>query len=348
MKGHCFFRQGRLFFVLGSLMCVSLCAQQPKKDTSSDTATDQEESAQKVGIDTVDLDEGQGNWLFKRTWWERAEKKYEKIRTTIDEIFDARMAFFSKRNVLDKQVLDPFYVSVGLGQGEFLEILTTLLDQMKLIEERDGELTEKERTFKERLLKEQETIAQLQRDVVALEQFDHEVDQVINKVLEQINTVRNYDAQAWDKFKNIARLLSDTKAREQYYEIDSLLRNVQSVKLYITQTLMTHLDQLIQQVQTQVKNVQQAVNAFKAQEIDFKNTADTIEKLSRFEFQEREQKRREERRKRLEQEQEEASLSVWQSVYKYTLGPVVTLVSYVGYVLVWPFKKIFGQQDLEE
>src|SRR5689334_7513565 len=30
------------------------------------------------GIDTVSLEDAQGNWLFKRVWWERAEDRYGK------------------------------------------------------------------------------------------------------------------------------------------------------------------------------------------------------------------------------------------------------------------------------
>src|ERR1700733_9711008 len=71
-----------------------------------------------VGIDTVSLEDPQGNWLFKRIWWERAEERYEKIRLLVDAIWESRTIFFIKRNELDRNVLDPFYLNIGVSQGE--------------------------------------------------------------------------------------------------------------------------------------------------------------------------------------------------------------------------------------
>src|SRR5579872_3599284 len=51
-----------------------------------------------IGIDTVSLEEPQGNWLFKRIWWERAEERYEKIRNLVTAIWESRTQFFNKRN----------------------------------------------------------------------------------------------------------------------------------------------------------------------------------------------------------------------------------------------------------
>jgi hypothetical protein len=69
-----------------------------------------------AGIDTVSLENPQGNWLYKRIWWERAEERYEKIRLLVDAVWESRTIFFVKRNELDRNVLDPFYLNVGIGQ----------------------------------------------------------------------------------------------------------------------------------------------------------------------------------------------------------------------------------------
>src|SRR5204862_4884212 len=75
-------------------------------------------SEEPVGIDTVSLENPQGNWLFKRIWWERAEDRYEKIRNLVDAIFEQRNTFFKERNQLDRNILDPFYMSIGIDRGE--------------------------------------------------------------------------------------------------------------------------------------------------------------------------------------------------------------------------------------
>src|SRR5437870_6541847 len=83
-----------------------------------------EKKEKPVGIDTVSLENPQGNWLFKRIWWERAEERYEKIRLLVDAVWESRTIFFVKRNELDRNVLDPFYLNVGIGQGELQTILS--------------------------------------------------------------------------------------------------------------------------------------------------------------------------------------------------------------------------------
>ena len=44
------------------------------------------------GIDTVDINEPKGNWLYKRIWWEKAERTYEKIKQLTDKYFSLNLA----------------------------------------------------------------------------------------------------------------------------------------------------------------------------------------------------------------------------------------------------------------
>src|SRR5579864_2839891 len=43
---------------------------EPTETVADTNVFDEEEPA---GIDTVSLEDAQGNWLFKKIWWERAE-----------------------------------------------------------------------------------------------------------------------------------------------------------------------------------------------------------------------------------------------------------------------------------
>jgi len=104
-----------------------------------------EEMAEPAGIDTVSLEDGQGNWLFKRIWWERAQDLYEKIRERVNAVWESRTRFFVQRNELDRSVLDPFYMSIGMGQGELQIILNELEDFFHKERERTGDLSSNER-----------------------------------------------------------------------------------------------------------------------------------------------------------------------------------------------------------
>ncbi len=80
-----------------------------------------------MGIDTVDIADPQGNWLYKRVWWERAEAKFEKIREAVNKVLEVRSGFFAKRAELDKNVLDTLYIKIDISQGELQEILKELI-----------------------------------------------------------------------------------------------------------------------------------------------------------------------------------------------------------------------------
>src|SRR5882724_2830688 len=132
-----------------------------------------------VGIDTVSLEDPQGNWLFKRIWWERAEDRYGKIRDLVNAIWESRTTFFMQRNELDKKVLDPFYLSIGMGQGELQTILSEMDEFFKKEQEKRGDLNEQERTLHETLTTEQESLQQLKTDVESISSLDQAVDDAL-------------------------------------------------------------------------------------------------------------------------------------------------------------------------
>ncbi len=127
-----------------------------------------------MGIDTVDLEDPQGNWLYKRVWWERAESKYEKIQNAVTTMLEMRTGFFAKRAELDKTVLDPFYIKIGMSQGELQEILKELLIRAtkEAKDKKDERLVERAEADKKEL-------EQLQKDVQSVVAQDEEVENAI-------------------------------------------------------------------------------------------------------------------------------------------------------------------------
>ncbi len=237
-----------------------------------------EEEVEIIGIDTVDLAEPQGNWLFKRMWWERAEEKYDKIRRLVDTIFQARMEFFEERNKLDKNVLDPFYIHVGLGQGELSEILRDLIERIEEEREEEGFLNEREREFLTLLRGEKKVLEQVQRGVDAISKLDEEIDKGLNELMEQINQVRKHEHEAWQSFKDIARVLNDKKARELFYKMDTASKNISEIAVYIAQRFKTHFQQhLIENARKQVERITSAIQALREKGIDFKKQAERLD-----------------------------------------------------------------------
>jgi len=236
-----------------------------------------EKEEKPVGIDTVSLENPQGNWLFKRIWWERAEERYEKIRLLVDAVWESRTIFFVKRNELDRNVLDPFYLNVGIGQGELQTILSEQLEFFEKHREQQGELNEQERSLYESIENEEEALKQLKSDVEAIASLDHAIDDALGTLMNQINRVRQFERQAWDNFKEIAHILNDTKARELYYMIEGAERNIKNISTYLERDFFNHFTRLINEATKHVNRVQNQIEALKEKGVNFKRQSELLE-----------------------------------------------------------------------
>jgi citrate lyase gamma subunit len=287
---------------------------------------DEEPLPEIEGIDTVDLDSPQGNWLFKRIWWERAEQKYEKIRGIVQSIFESRMGFFSLRNDVDKSVLDPFYIAIGLSQGELQMLLDQLVQALEKEREDKGALDANERAALSAIRQEGEMIEQMHKDVMAINQLDRDIDDALSQLMEQVNRVRGYDSEAWQAFKEIARVLDDTKARELYYQVDTAGRNIKDIKTYIDTSFAPHFEQLVKTVREQVERVQQSAVALKEKGVDLKLQVERTTKgpVSRAGEQ--------------EEEEEEVSGGFFSSIF----SAIGSFFSSLWGIIRWPYDLIFG------
>ncbi len=293
-----------------------------------------------LGIDTVELQEPQGNWLFKRIWWERAEERYEKIRTIVEKIWNSRMNFFIKRSELDKKVLDPFYIAIGLGQGELKIILDDLMNRMEQERQEEGMLSEQERTFFTTLQVEQETLRQLKLDVESISELDHAVDEALIKLMEIINRVREQERQAWDQFKEIARVLSEKKARELFYQMDVAWRNIKSMSAYLEKEFAEHFKKLTKRAEENVERVKKEIQALKEKGFDFKKQAD------RMKAQGQEQEQAQQEAELVEQEEQEVvAQQGWVgSIVTSVMTGLKTSLDAVIAVVRWPYDLLFGDK----
>lgn len=229
-----------------------------------------------IGIDTIDEEEPKGNWLFKRIWWERSESRYEKLRTSLEAIQELRASFAAQRSEIDRTILDQFYITIGLGQGELQEIIAGLLEaygpeaqaQAKII---DRELRQKAR-------EDQEALKKLQDDVQKIAQLDSFLDDAITKLTEQVEQAQQYERQAWQDFKEIARVLNDKKAQEIFYKITAAAENTSSIAKYMQGPFSQRFEKLLTDIRSQVDQVKGSVQALKEKYgIEFKTKVQQLE-----------------------------------------------------------------------
>lgn len=317
-----------------------------KEKVSQEQSTEDLKSSsvsQIEGLDTVSVKEPEGNWLLKRIWWEKANKKYEKIKDAVSKIIDSRAAFFEKRNNLEKAVLNPFYTEIGLKSGQISEIVNALIERMKQEREENVTLDVKEREFLEFLKTEESSLKQIDADINGIKALDDSIDQDLTRLDEQISRSKRYEENAWQLFSAIAKELSHKKAREFYYKMDALWQNVKSIDEYIKGAFSNHFDSIIENANSQVNRIKEMSAKFKEKGVDLKKKyKEIILKKGPSE-----KEKQEAAKAQAEKEAKEAEEKAAQE--RGMLGKILDAIA-------WPFKKAWGfftsfwttSQDLQE
>jgi hypothetical protein len=280
------------------------------------------DAGQITEIDTMNLEEPKGNWLFKRFWWEKAEKTYEKIKNLVDKISESRIAFFQQRTDIDRTLFDPFYVAIGLEQGELRglnEFFQNELQQERLIR---GTLRGQERAFLQKLIEEKQTIQAIQNDLDIVRKIDTSIDDALSKLIERISEARNYERQAWDKLKAISRELSDLKAHENYLAMDAFWKNVNNINNYISRDFNAYFEELIQKAQTEIDRVKTASQSLREKGIDLRQTAQQLRQIT--------DRAPEEQEEQLDEQEPEISVTWYQWIWNSLKWPFATLYGWVS------------------
>ena len=211
-------------------------------------------------------------------WWEKAQVKYERIKGFVGDVMESRMRFFTKRTELDRDVFDPFYTEIGLSQGELQGVLDGLVSRMQQEREEEGMLNEQERTFLESLHVEKKTVEKMRTDVKSINKVDYAIDDAIQKLMEQINLARGYEKQAWQNLKSIGKELSDKKARELYFGMDTIGKNIQAIHEYIKGPFSQHFDMLASTAEEKTSSVKSAAQSLKEKGLDLKKQVEQLTK----------------------------------------------------------------------
>lgn len=232
-------------------------------------------------IDTMNVaGEAEGNWLYKRYWWERAGGLYDKITHQVKGIFDLQNPFFTQRTELDQSVFDEFYKKSGFDKG----VLETTLDNLnKFFEEKRKQahdLTAQEREFLTQLEAEQEQLAQLRQSTETISKLDVAVDQAIALLNKQTSLCRSYEEQALDYLREIERELSDKKAKELYYQMRVLYDNIVSIENYIKDDFTKYFETLGAKAREHSTTIITTLTKLKERGIDLRQHMEAFDKKS--------------------------------------------------------------------
>ena len=304
--------------------------QEPKEEAEDDEI---------VGIDTIDLNEPQGNWLFKRHWWERAEKKYEKIRDQVARILEARMSFFKQRSTIDRNLLDPFYLQIGLDQASLEYVISELLGNIVKQREKEGMLEDYEREWLDQLTENQTTLEQIKLNAQAINKVDHDVDDALDKLMQQVNRAREYEREAWNYFKEIARVLNDKRARELVMRMKNISRNVKQLHEYLQAQFTPYYHKLINNIKEKTAQIKLDIDLLKENGVDLKQQMDQLKNRTTQSVEDGVETEKVERKEK----QEESGF-----LTRYIIAPLANIFSMVWsgivYVIKIPYNLLFGQK----
>lgn len=113
--------------------------------------------------------------------------------------------FFNQRSELDRTVLDPFYIGIGLRQGELQQIISDISNRLELERTKQGELNIQERELLGDIKAEHVMLEQLSIRIKTISDLDHALDDALDKLMDQITKARGYEKEAWENFKKFLK-----------------------------------------------------------------------------------------------------------------------------------------------
>lgn len=211
--------------------------------------------------------ESQGNWVLKRAFWQQASDAYEKLLKDNDQLFTIQLNFLTQRNEASKKI-DAAFTAIGLGQGEMRELISLLVEDLQQERQVQPAVHEAERELMNELQEKQKELEQLAQQVLLIDEIDNALEQVQSKTLEQINRCREFEKKAWADFKQIGLELSDKRAQELYYQIESYVQSNAAIIHYLTNDLANYLTTTTTTLDHQISLVNKSVDKMKEQGIE--------------------------------------------------------------------------------
>jgi hypothetical protein len=286
------------------------------------------------GLDTLGSDSS-GNWLLKRVWWEQAET-----------VFDEIVGLSSKSCAVPRDYL----ASYSKARNDFANIMNTAGVEFGTLSERINDLIDAaqeaskislgqtvgaHQVFIERVQERKGDLEQLKKDLKAIEDLTSNILKVMDQVDQYVARCQDYELDAWQNFKEIARVLDDQRAKVLYYTIVSDRENIKRLIAYLQSDLKRFFDSALSSRMSAAQSVVQGLNKLKAAEIDYERQLSDIKKQYADELAQREleEKKQEQQKKQQEQQKKEAkiknswfSFSFWIDSISGFFGAIATWV----------------------
>ena len=235
-------------------------------ETADELAQELEvEASMPKTLNTLGVDDS-GNWVLKRVWWEKAEQAFGKARALNSQIPELQAEYFSARNEVDKQ-LDAGKRALGLAILDVTKVVTRLLGMLgnEGIAELDGA---KGGSFKGTILENKAKLEELQLHVDHLTKFDNDMDSVIVKVIDQVQKCNDYEAKAWEDFKQIGRVLNDEMAKKLYYQVVNYRKNIKLILNYLRTDLKASFEGLVTHSKAELDEIKRVVGELRDGGVD--------------------------------------------------------------------------------
>lgn len=253
---------------------------------------------QAAGPDTANYTEevigSYGNWIKKSDWWQQLKEVIIKIGTITKEIADARQQFRQKYIAIGNQHTE-FFKKFGFDEGKLdglFESIDKYLEKQRArkvaefseksksgeikareIQTRIDLVDEKIKSYKVRL-------EQLKLDLQSIEELDKSLLDRLTKVDEHITQINQDNAKVREIQKTMLYVVDHNKARDLYYKLkDETLAKLESIKIYLTQTLMQDFETVSSVITTQIQKSTEAIKELEEKGLIVKDRAQEIAKI---------------------------------------------------------------------
>ncbi len=267
---------------------------QPLTATTATTAASGE-PVLVIGPDTTNYPEevigSYGNWIKKSEWYNQLKATILQISTTTKDIAESRQVFRQKYIGIGNQHAD-FFKKFGFEGGKIEELFAGLdryLEKQRkrsvdefTIKNRAGELKVRDMQTRIDLIDEKiksykVKLEQLKLDLQSIEELDKSLFDRLSKVDEQLELVNQDNAKVREMQKTMLYVVDHNKARDLYFKLkNEILAKLESIKTYLTQTLMQDFDTVSATINSQVKKTKDSIEELEAKGLIIKDRAHKI------------------------------------------------------------------------
>lgn len=232
-------------------------------------------------LDTLAVKEGTRlNWRAIRQWFEHAQDKLNEMSSLLSATLKSREHFMTTRDAMD-DTFDKAFIELGVDQGKLSTLVDYLISELESDRQDSGDLSADARMALSKLNDKKKELEDLRDGLNKLREYDDAIDAVTKRVVEQINQSSEYNEQAQKYFDQIPE--GTIQAKEGFYQIDALQKNMQAIKDYLSGSLRSYFDGVVQKANDLLSQVAKSLQALKAEGVDLQKEVNRLSKSTQEE-----------------------------------------------------------------